>query len=987
MRKTCTQLRLESQSPSQPLEELGAHLRKGAMLVVRGRPCEVVEILPFGPRGRVEHLMHVLYLDGQPPRVEHLLAHKEAGVHPTSMLLLDQALRLPLSSWLERGSEWARDNLIPFPGMAGEPLQCTKQQPSESAAPVSPCRSVPEPDPHQLVGLEKVLSRRSVRLLLADEPGLGKTGQAALIAGELFQRRRAFRILVLCPPGLRNNWRQEMKQFAGLEFDILDHVPKGSSGDPLAPFNQTDRAIVSFHWLKQPSVLQRFLQAQQHSGPQGPWDMLIVDEAHHLVPQRGARSQLHQAAGQLVSWFPHRVFLTATPHSGYTDSLMGLLQLLDPLRFERTASPSPSMRQAMRQVVIRRRLQQIGTGTYLNLSSNMVQIHCTPNGFESAIRKAWLRAAASLVSWAALDAGGAGCVALAVQVLNKRMLSSLPAFESSVEALAQALQASHQSAKSTKGAGLRERLAHVEDDAPPRFGAPARTLAGLALRHGLPLQERIETVREALRCGLSSPEAVAGSRLTIAADWVTRRVHSVPGEKLLLFSEYADTVRAMAWLLEQAGPGADRIAALDSSVGEARRCQVLTRFCDPTDPLCILVTTDVAAEGLNLHTACRCVVHLDLPWNPGRLAQRTGRVLRRGQSREVTNVFVTGDSAEEANFLRRLTTKEATSAADLGPSSTTRQIPPSLRPACAGTRGLLPHSTVGPCSTEPLLATPASSVCQQLVPEGGLEWALRWRRQLGPPSGNPPLRTGCWAMASLPRWSPCASSAALLALVRWLAMDRCESWLLRWALPLWFKVAGWPHNASLGDPVCLSPSSLRLLAAHADHAAHMSGSEPSLDFGTALRDLLQQLNLAIGCLQSKGQQQMRVALRAQHQILVHQQHQTASALVAELPSLPPGRRIDQEVSKIHRERKAITGKGWLFPQDRLAAAHHMRQLEQRAMEAADKAGRLGAVALLDPLHSKEAARLARARCSWLAPPVLVLDAVALLLPATGVGNP
>lgn len=984
MPKTCTRLATDAEATQGPATELRAQLRKGVTLVVRGRPCEVLQIHPFGSRGRGDHLLQVLYLDGRPPHTEHLLLQKEASVHPTTLLHLEQAFQVPLRQWLASGNEWVRDNLIPFPGMPGIPSAGKDSTLWTWETPIAPSRSNPDPDPHQLVGLEKALARRSVRLLLADDPGLGKTGQAALIAGELAMRRRAFRMLVLCPPGLRQNWQLEMKRFAGLDFDILDHLPKGRQDGPLAPFDQTDRAIVSYHWLKQPNVLRRFLQSQQQAGPSGPWDLLIVDEAHHLIPPAGAASQLHQMAGRIVSWFPHRIFLTATPHSGYTDSLMGLLQLLDPLRFERTSSPSPAMRQAMRQVILRRARRQIGGSGYAGLNSRVRLIHCSASETETAVHQAWQKAATSFMRWAGADDGGSGCVALAVQVLNKRRLSSLPAFSRSFGSWAQAIRSRCQDPALQAEASEPLEGTDADGEQAPRFGVAAEVLARLAWQHKLPLIQRIQAVQEALQACETFTETQAGDRLAAAARWVRQQAESAPGEKILLFTEYADTAWAMVRLLQaedDSEGGADcRVAGLDSSVGEGRRSQILARFCDPQDALSVLVTTDVAAEGLNLHTACRCVVHLDLPWNPGRLGQRTGRVLRRGQTRPVASVFVTGDSPEETEFLSRLATKENRCAADMGSGTVSSQLPPAPQAVQRVPATLFPQPANFIAPRNQAGEENGWFVCGQAVPEQGVAHALAWRTLLGPPVAQPVLKTGSWTVGTMRRWMPAGCSAALLALARWLAMDRCESWLLRWALPLYFQVAGWPQTPTLGQPAVLNPAALRRMQRCTDT---LGEEELALGVSAAqagLETLLSQLQSTLLTLQLQGQKTMSEAMRNQHRLLVQRQHVAAATLMAEQPGLPPARRLRRDAGRIQQQRSRLTSSGWLFPSDRMAALACMQQLEQQALHAADEEARLKAVALLDPRHHLEAARLARARTTCLAPPVLMLDAVALLLP-------
>ncbi|OYU42372.1 MAG: DNA helicase, partial [Burkholderiales bacterium PBB4] len=204
--------------------------------------------------------------------------------------------------------------------------------------------------------------------LLADDVGLGKTVEAGLILAELVRKRRIRRVLILTPASLRTQWQQEMEDKFSLGFDIVDkaatHKLQKDMGLDANPWRALPRIITSYHYLRQPDVLEQFVAncrtTQSHQGAQLPWDLLIVDEAHNLMPSNfGQDSDLSDMLRLLTPWFEHRLFLTATPHNGHTRCFSGLLEQLDPVRFTRTPEFTDKERQMIGDVLIRRLKSEI----------------------------------------------------------------------------------------------------------------------------------------------------------------------------------------------------------------------------------------------------------------------------------------------------------------------------------------------------------------------------------------------------------------------------------------------------------------------------------------------------------------------------------------------------------------------------------------------------------------------------------------------------
>jgi hypothetical protein len=171
------------------------------------------------------------------------------------------------------------------------------------------------PYEHQVAAVKTVLNRMRGRALLADEVGLGKTVEAGIVLSELWRRRLVRRVLVLVPPGLVTQWQEELRRKFGLDFVTHDAEPFRQAG-PEA-WKRFERVVASFHTAKRPehaAVIQEI-----------PYDLMIVDEAHHL---RNARTVLWQFVNRLARTY--LLLLTATPVQNDLEELFNLVTLLQP---------------------------------------------------------------------------------------------------------------------------------------------------------------------------------------------------------------------------------------------------------------------------------------------------------------------------------------------------------------------------------------------------------------------------------------------------------------------------------------------------------------------------------------------------------------------------------------------------------------------------------------------------------------------------------
>lgn len=195
-------------------------------------------------------------------------------------------------------------------------------------------------DSYQLLPLAKALELPRVNLLIGDDVGLGKTVEAGLIVRELLLRRRIDTIVVAAPASMLLQWQDELAQKFGLDFTIVDreHLigTRRTRGFSANPWSVGSRFIVSHSVLSDETYTGglRELLAPFRAG-----SMFILDEAHHAAPSSGAtwavESQMTKAVREIASLFEHRLFLSATPHNGHSNSFATLLEILDPQRFTR----------------------------------------------------------------------------------------------------------------------------------------------------------------------------------------------------------------------------------------------------------------------------------------------------------------------------------------------------------------------------------------------------------------------------------------------------------------------------------------------------------------------------------------------------------------------------------------------------------------------------------------------------------------------------
>jgi superfamily II DNA or RNA helicase len=490
---------------------------------------------------------------------------------------------------------------------------------------------------YQRVPLLRALDMVRPRLLLADGVGLGKTVQAGLIAAELLVRRRAHRILIVCPPGpLLRQWEQEMRYRFGLRFTLIADsasLREARRGLELGgnPFDATALCLTSMDFAKQDRVLAELERAS--------WDLVIIDEAHHCV---GEQNQRRVLAEVLSAKSDGLLLLTATPHDGYDPHFASLMVLLDPSLVDHEGR---LIGNAYRRHVIRRLKSHIRTpsGAPLFRERIVVPVRVDVTGTEPV--QAFHKALSALVMprlQRCRDKTGL-TDALAFVSLLKRSMSTIAACLATLRVVADRY--------GTEPAKERQRALRAYRRKMARFGVLATDeeaeIAELeAEEMAANLDGTADDLDELIRLG-GIAEAHDPKLAALVLEIRLIRLHH-PNANVLVYTEYADSQRAAVAALEGIGGSVLTISGADSEADRTRA----TERCAEEDGI-VLVSTDSLAEGLNLHQRCFHLIHLDLPYNPNRLEQRNGRIDRYGQRNdpEIRYLFLAG-TFEERLLLR-----------------------------------------------------------------------------------------------------------------------------------------------------------------------------------------------------------------------------------------------------------------------------------------------------------------------------------------------
>ena len=506
--------------------------------------------------------------------------------------------------------------------------------------------------PHQLWVCHRALQQWPIRLLIADDVGLGKTVEAGLILWPLLSSGKVRRLLILTPAALVEQWQYRLRTL----FDIRMSMYRPEVDRPKADFWSTHNQVVaSLPTLRKDRAGRhgRLLDAPA-------WDMLIVDEAHHLnADEQTGKTLGYQFVERLVK--ERRVqsclFFTGTPHRGKPYGFWSLMSLLRPEVFD-PHRPEDEQLPLLRQVLIRNFKQKV-TDMAGNRLFQAVNNHPETYDYSDSEQKFYQLLTHFILAGNAYASGLQQSqrrqVTLVLIAMQKIASSSVAAIRA---ALTKRL---HKLKKEVDE--LRERH---EPDSPAGEEEDTDVLDALTRWMN---QERFRLLEDEL----PHLETLLGAAEQVEEESKIVRIGEIIDNQyrdcsILLFTEYKATQALMvSTLMAQFGEdsvgfinGDDRLTDVRKPSGEetilsANRETTAEAFNQGR--IRFLVSTEAGGEGIDLQEHCHTLIHVDLPWNPMRLHQRVGRLNRYGQDHPVDVVTIRNPSTVESRIWGKLESK------------------------------------------------------------------------------------------------------------------------------------------------------------------------------------------------------------------------------------------------------------------------------------------------------------------------------------------
>jgi superfamily II DNA or RNA helicase len=438
---------------------------------------------------------------------------------------------------------------------------------------------------YQRVAVAKALDPLNIRprILIADAVGLGKTLEIGMILSELIRRGRGERILIVTPRHVLEQMQHELWCRFALPFVRLDSVGIQRVRQQLPatrnPFTYFKRAIISIDTLKSPRYKAHL--ARQH------WDAVVIDESHNLTNTGTLNNEL---ARILAPNTEALILASATPHNGKQESFAELLRLLDPT----AVSADGSFRdEDVKRLLIRRHRHsdEVASEVGADWAERAEPVHTLvkPSAAEDAIAtelsEAWLHPGPKGSPYSGQTAG------LFPWTLAKAFLSSPAAL----------------------GQSIKERLKKLDGT----LDSEAREVEALQRLQGL--------VHEAFN-------EEAGKFAALVAYLKKTGLGPKSTMRAVVFAERVATLKWLEEKLPKAlGLKDENVAMLHGGLSDVDQQQIVESFKQESSTIRVLVTGDVASEGVNLHAQCHHLIHYDIPWSLIRIEQRNGRIDRYGQ--------------------------------------------------------------------------------------------------------------------------------------------------------------------------------------------------------------------------------------------------------------------------------------------------------------------------------------------------------------------
>jgi superfamily II DNA or RNA helicase len=489
------------------------------------------------------------------------------------------------------------------------------------------------PRSYQMVPLVMALKQDKVRLMIADDVGIGKTIEALLILKEMMERGEVKKFAVICPPHLCEQWQTELKDKLDIEAEII----RSSTAAKLDRRIPDDNTV--FYHIPYQVISIDYIKADKRRGMfiKDCPDFIIVDEAHTCALPDGSKSSTQQLRYNLLSELVkkktnlHLLLLTATPHSGKDEEFASLLSLLNEdfkkLDIEKL---DKKQQQQIAKHFIQRKRKQIKQ--WLDEETHFPERD--PKEIHYNLTTEYLEFYKELTKFAR------GISSVATDNDRTRLLRSWAAI---------ALLKGAMSSPAMAADMLMRRREKLEQTEETEFEIPeiSNTLfEDLESTNDLPSQDLFETVdfkknelvqlqslqQKAMVLGGAAIDSKLANAIRLILEWIKE------GFDPIIFCHYVATAHYVAAAIKEALPKNIHVEAITSELADEQRKERIEVMGKASRR--VLVATDWLSEGINLQEYFTAVLHYDLPWNPNRLEQREGRVDRFGQTAPLIKTYL-----------------------------------------------------------------------------------------------------------------------------------------------------------------------------------------------------------------------------------------------------------------------------------------------------------------------------------------------------------
>lgn len=516
------------------------------------------------------------------------------------------------------------------------------------------------PLPHQVLTVNNVLNMSTLRCLIADEVGLGKTIEAALIFEELKLRKIVKRILIVAPSGLTTQWKDEFKTKFNEDFILINNESFKSLQEVHGEKNvwkNYDKIITSIDFLKpQPlndevsnKTFQRRLWHNEFITDNcimSEWDMVIFDEAHKLSKSyEGAETARYKLGKQLADVSPILLLLTATPHQGDSAKFKNLLKLIDPYKFYAPDSLNPKNVQSVTVKNNKRAAVDFeGNIIFKKRFPQMVKISMDKEGIEKKLYEAVTEYVTEYYDLAK-DEGNFSKMFLLI-IFQRMVSSSSQAIFKSLKKRLYYLKKDFKLVNHFKNKNIEnlyelnaqeilDQLLQVQEK------NLEKTKGNFKIKPYL--EKEIDILENCVSLAQKTSQGRQDSKmkkLLEIIDVVTFEENN-PQTKFIIFTEFIETQNYIGEVLKNMGYS---ISLFNGRMNLQEKIKSKSEFQDECQ---FLITTDSGGEGINLQF-CHVIINYDLPWNPMKIEQRIGRIDRIGQTQDVKIFnFVLDGTVEE----------------------------------------------------------------------------------------------------------------------------------------------------------------------------------------------------------------------------------------------------------------------------------------------------------------------------------------------------